>query len=207
MNYAEVFREIRQLREEFNDRLDARVASLVRMSQVALSTASGDGDAVQGNETTSEEVQGGYQYEVRRLWPFGIRSRPPANVDAVVVHAFGGPTNGIMVGAESPEYGPSDLAEGETAIYCKAANAVIKFDKDGNITVTAAPDKSVTVQASGTGAVNVSATTATGAVNLGPLPVAQVLVFGSLDSLGVPVQQNPAAVSGGGPGTSLVKSG
>ena len=37
-----------------------------------------------------------------------------------------------MVGAESAKYGPSDLEEGETAIYCLAAGAVIKLDKDGN---------------------------------------------------------------------------
>lgn len=130
-----------------------RVASVIRFAQVTVNTASGDGDAVQGNQTTDEEAPGDYQYQVRRLWPFGIRSRPPAGVDAAVVHAFGGSTNGMMVGAESPEYGPDDLQDGEVCIYAKKAGARIKIDVDGKITIDA-PDTADVVVNGGVARVN-----------------------------------------------------
>lgn len=117
--------------------INNRIASVIRFAQVCLNTASGDGDSVQGHETTNEEAEGGYQYQTRRIWPFGIRSRPPKGCDAVVVHVFGGASNGVMVGAESPEYGPDDLEDGEVAIYAKKSGAVIKIDKDGKVTIDA----------------------------------------------------------------------
>lgn len=128
---------IRTLRGDLKAYVVQRVASAIRFGQVTKNSASGNADAIQGNETERDEQDGGYQYTVRRLWPFGIRSVPPTGIDAVVVHAFGGPTNGILVGAESAEYGPSNLQVGETAIYNKVTGAVIKIDVDGKITIDA----------------------------------------------------------------------
>lgn len=171
--------------------------SLVRYAQVSNNTASGDGDAVQGHQVDDDEQAGGYDYPVRRLFPFGLRSRPPAGVDACVVHAFGGSTNGIMLAAESPAYGPGDLEDGEVAIYAKAADAVIKIDKDGKITidspngqnveVTAGANVTVTANA-GTGTVGVAAAS----IECGPAlpsPFVEALLKGSVDSMGVAVTQ------------------
>lgn len=151
------------------------VGRMVRFARVSVNTASGDGDSVHGHQPGDEEEE--YQYQIRRLWPFGIRSRPPAGVDAVVVHAFGGATNGIMVGAESPEYGPGDLAEGETAIYCKASGTVIRLDKDGAITVETKANQAINIAAGTGAAVNISAGTgASVVVNGGANNVARAAV-------------------------------
>jgi phage gp45-like len=70
------------------------------------------------------------------MWPFGLRSRPPSGVEAVVVLVNGAATRAVMVSAESAKYGPSDLEEGESALYNKTA-AVIRIWKDGKITIDA----------------------------------------------------------------------
>lgn len=195
------FQAIAKLREELRARIDMRAASLIRFAQTTTNTASGDGDAVAGHETDEEAGEPTYQYLTRRLWPFGIRSRPPTGIDSVAVHVFGGSINAVMLGAESPEYGPSDLEEGEVAIYAKASGAVIKIDVDGNITIDASASKNITVAATGTGVVQVTAAPVTGTVKLGPVGNLQVLVQGTLDSMGVPVTQAPAAT------LSIVKAG
>jgi phage gp45-like len=195
-----IWRALRELREQLKWYANQRVAAIVRFSQVTANTASGNADAVQGNTTVDETDTINYQYTVRRLWPFGIRSRPPTGVDSVVVHAFGGSTNGLMVGAESAEYGPDDLEEGETAIYSHASGAVIKIDKNGAIEVTSSSGQAVTVSAggnitltanSGAGTVDVNATS----VTVGSNPVLNVLVQGAFDSLGVPVTQAPTSLN------------
>ncbi|HZU84524.1 MAG TPA: phage baseplate assembly protein [Polyangiaceae bacterium] len=106
---------------------------------LAKSSADGHGDELAGR---SEPDEPSYQVPVRRLWPFGLRSRPPAGVEVIVVFPNGSPVAGVMVGAESAKYGPSDLEEGETAVY-GAAGAVILLDKDGNVVVKAAQGKSI----------------------------------------------------------------
>jgi phage gp45-like len=151
---------LRRLRTELKFYVQQRVASSIRFAQVSLNSATGYDDAVQGHQTTEEEQPGGYQYQVRRLWPFGIRSRPPAGVDAAVVHAFGGSTNGMMVGAESPQYGPDDLEDGETAIYSSVNASVLLADEDGNTAITSATDGDVTIDAHGTGETVVNGGTA-----------------------------------------------
>lgn len=61
---------------------------------------------------------------VRRMWPFGIRSRVPTGVEAVTVGPGGSETQKVMIAAESATYGPDNLNSGETAIY----NVVDKSD-------------------------------------------------------------------------------
>lgn len=61
---------------------------------------------------------------VRRMWPFGIRSRVPEGVEAITVGPMGSETQKVMIAAESATYGPGDLDDGETAIY----NVVDKTD-------------------------------------------------------------------------------
>lgn len=110
---------------------------------LAKSSADGHDDALEGRTAPAEPD---YQIPVRRIWPFGIRSRPPAGVEAVVVYPNGSPVSGVMVGAESAKYGPSDLEEGETAVY-SSSGATMKLDKDGNIIILALG--SATIQLAG----------------------------------------------------------
>lgn len=117
------------MRDEIKAIARAAVARLVQFSTTDASTASGHGDTM-----TGRSLDDGQQSPIptRRLWPFGIRSRPPRGVDCVVVKANGGSNQGVMVGAESDAYGPEDLADGETAIYSKAFARALVADKDGN---------------------------------------------------------------------------
>ena len=154
---ADVYRMIAALRQEMRDRIDMRIASVLRVARVALTTESGDGDAVDGHETDPADGEPSYQYPTRRIYPFGIRSRAPAGCDSVVIHAFGGAVNGVLLGAESPEYGPGDLASGEVAIYAEKAGAVIKIDVDGKITITSAAGAAVAITAGVGAAVTIDA--------------------------------------------------
>jgi len=151
---------------DIREYVSAKVSAIVRASTVSLSTASGNGDKVDGHLTYEDEAPGGYDYTVRRLWPFGIRSRPPVGCDAVVVHAFGGSTNGVMVGAESSVYGPSDLVEGEVAIYAKKAGAVIKIDVNGKVTIDAPNTTDVVVNGGTKKVARVDDTTNPGVISL-----------------------------------------
>ena len=116
---------------EIRDFVYQAVGWVVSYSRVAKSSAGGNDDEVEGR---SEPDEPSYQIPVRRLWPFGLRSRPPAGVEAVIVLVNGGATRAVMVGAESAKYGPSDLAEGEAALYGATA-AVIRIWTDGRITI------------------------------------------------------------------------
>ena len=124
------------------DQIVTRLNAIVRHTTVTNST-SGGVDQVAGRQ--GPQGKQNVPHTVRRLWPFGIRSVPPSGVEAAVVFANADPTHGLMVGAEGTGYGPSDLATGETALYCKAAGTVVKLDGDGNVTISSASGKTVTI--------------------------------------------------------------
>lgn len=129
-----------ELREEFRERL----WNLVQFGPFTLSSSSGDGDKVEGfsNDGAGDKA---YDYEVKRMQHFGLRTRPPKDVWAIRIGVGGGATNNVTVAEESDKYGPSDLDDGEVAIYNKATGTLIKLDKDGNIHVTPAPGKDVII--------------------------------------------------------------
>ena len=132
---------------------------------LAKSSADGHDDALEGRVADDEPD---YQIPVRRLWPFGMRSRPPAGVEVVVVYPDGSPVSGVEVGAESSKYGPSDLEEGEAAVYCSAGGTIIKLDKDGNITIDAASGKDVIVNGGNAKVARVDDTTDNGTLVFNP---------------------------------------
>lgn len=74
-------------------------------------------------------------------------------------------------------------ASGKT-IKAEVNGATIEIDASGNITLTAK---------SPNGVATITATPVTGKVALGPVASLSVLVMGSMDSLGVPITQAPAA--------------
>lgn len=77
----------------------------------------------------------------------------------------------------------------------------IEIDSSGNIAVIAKANSNVSVEASGTGQVNVTAQAVTGKVGLGPVASLAVLVQGAFDGMGIPVTQAPAAT------LTIVKAG
>jgi phage gp45-like len=155
---------------EIRDLVIQSIAWLAHYSKVATSSADGQSDEIEGR---SEPDEPSYQVPVRRMGPFGIRSRPPAGVEAFVIYLGGGATRGVMLGAESAKYGPSDLAEGEVAIYCIKAGTALKLDKDGAITATGQGASQIQIDKNG----KVTVTAAVGQdiiLNGGTLKVARV---------------------------------
>ena len=131
---------------EIRDLVHQAVGWIVTYTRVAKSSAGGHDDEVEGR---SEPDEPSYQIPVRRLWPFGLRSRPPAGVEAVVILVNGGGTRAVMVGAETAKYGPSNLAEGESALYSAVDGCLVKLDKDGAITLSNASGAKVEIDKNG----------------------------------------------------------
>jgi len=120
-----------ELRQMFTD----WASRIVRFTQIA--SASSDGTA----SVAGRAYAGGPaapNLKARLLFPFGIRSVPPSGVDAAVIHAAGASARGMIVGCDSKEYGPSDLSDGETAVYSQANPKALVADQHGNTEVTSA---------------------------------------------------------------------
>ena len=95
-------------------------------------------DVTQGEQST--------QQRVRLMQWFGFRSSPVvAGGEAIVVAPRGGATNAVAVVVDNLKYGPTDLKEGETAMYDKAGN-VIRQSQDGT-KVDAATSKDIVLNA------------------------------------------------------------
>lgn len=141
----DVYERIRQLGSELRDYARQLVANAIQYTHVTRSTSSGEHDKVAGYRTegTSERE---YDYEVRRVQHFGFRSRPPANVWAVRVAVTGGAANNVTVGEDSTRYGPSDLDDGEVALYNRVAGVELRLDAGGNINIRSAAGKLVNLQ-------------------------------------------------------------
>lgn len=127
--------ELRQLRAELRTYVRQVVANAIQYTQFTLSGASGEHDKVAGHKTEGGDEQP-YDYEVRRLQHFGLRSRPPKDVWTLRVAATAGSTNNVTVAEDSTRYGPSDLDDGEVAVYCKVQNVIIRLFSDGSVEVT-----------------------------------------------------------------------
>jgi phage gp45-like len=121
------------------------VANAIVYAPYSLSTASGEQDKVEGYKTEGEGEEA-YDLDARRVGRFGLRSRPPKGIWAVWLAVGGGPTNGVVVAEDSTRYGPSDLEDGEVALYNIVAGVEIRLDKDGNINIRSADGKRVKFQ-------------------------------------------------------------
>jgi len=81
---------------------------------------------------------------VRRMQPYGLRSRPPAGALLTLVSINAGRTNVAYLAAEKPGQGPADLEEGEVALYNGSAQVLtIRLTKDGDIQIIPAAGRKV----------------------------------------------------------------
>lgn len=121
-------------------KLIAMLGAVVEYTTLSRTTAIGDQDQANfaGNPTDR-------QRPVRRVAPWGVASYPPAGILAAIVKAVGGAFNGMVVGIAGDQYWPANLQEGETALYCSQGGTIVKLDKNGNVFITAASGKDVTV--------------------------------------------------------------
>lgn len=141
----DVYERLRQLGADLREYARQVVANTIQYTQVTRSTSSGEHDKVAGyrSEGAGEED---YDYEVRRVQHFGFRSRPPKDVWAVRLAMTGGATNNVTVGEDSTRYGPSDLEDGEVALFNSANGLEVRFDKNGNINAQSAPGQLINLQ-------------------------------------------------------------
>lgn len=210
-----VWAQIGELRRELLEHIDQAVGTIARWNKTTASSSDGSSDAVESYALPDE---GSTQERTRRVAPWGVAGVPVVGLAGAVVRALGGATQSILVGLAHPQYARAGLVEGETQVYCKVAGTELFLDKDGkatlaagltkitltkngDVSIEAAVNANVSVTASGTGQVNLSATPVTGKIGLGPVANLSVLVQGSLDSMGVPVTQNPVATA------TIVKAG
>jgi hypothetical protein len=135
----------RQLRADLQEYARQVVANAIQFTQFTRSTSSGEHDKVAGYRTEGSGEEP-YDYETRRMQHFGFRSRPPADVWALRVASSGGATNNVTVAEDSTRYGPSDLADGEVAVYNGVAGTELRLDHDGNINGQSAPGKLIKLQ-------------------------------------------------------------
>lgn len=139
------FDELNRLRETLREYSRQLVANAIQFTQFTRSTSSGEHDKVAGyrSEGVGEED---YDYEVRRVQHFGFRSRPPKDVWTVRLATTGGATNNVTVGEDSTRYGPSDLEDGEVALFNSVSGLEVRFDNKGNINARSAPGQQVSLQ-------------------------------------------------------------
>ncbi len=175
--------------------------SWVRFTRVAATTPNGGADRVEGRAGPKP-----YGIDVRRLWPFGLRSRPPAGCDAAVVHNNGGASSGMMVGAESDRYGPGDLDEGEAALYCAVEGVGIRLNTDGDVLITSDAGNGKIVQVNGSAHAVAREADPVRITSPGALATWMGQVESALSGLGGVVPSPPAATFLASPGLAI-KSG
>lgn len=118
--------------------VDQLVPRLIGWTLSAKSSEMGDQDEVQQEDGVDS------QRPARRIEPWGHRGRAPNKVRTLWFRL--GSSNVVFLGiAPSKGYGPADLEDGETALYCSVGGTEIRLDADGNITIDAASSKDVIV--------------------------------------------------------------
>lgn len=138
LSFGEMFAE---LREYVNLKVSAATARLFHFTYYTANSANGTEDQVVCDN--QEESAGSYL--VRRMQHFGFRSRPPKGVAVIRLGNHEAASNSVVIAEESERYGPSDLADGEVAIYNKTTGTEIRIDADGNITIDAGSGADVIV--------------------------------------------------------------
>lgn len=120
----------RSLKEWVRERIRSALMAAIQFSQVERSTATGE-DSSSGYPKDVGEPSSQYQH--RRMQHYGFRSRPPAGVPIIRLHPAGGASQGASIAEDSERYGPSDLLDGEVAIYASIEGRIIKIDAPGII--------------------------------------------------------------------------
>src|SRR5262249_30523066 len=105
----------------------------------------GETDKIRGYKTEGADEEA-YDYDGRRMYPFGVRAVPPAGTDAIRIAVSGGPSKGVIIAGDSRRYGPSDLSDGEVAFYNKVKDCLIELLQTGDITIDTPSGQTVILQ-------------------------------------------------------------
>lgn len=112
-----------------------RIAQVVAYGLVTRATENGD-DAMDGRAL-------GSQIPARRMGPWGVRGVPVLHAECIAISPDGAAGNKVIIAAEKMvrvasglryQYGPTDMTEGETALY-DAAGSVVHLRADGSVTI------------------------------------------------------------------------
>jgi hypothetical protein len=135
-------------------RLEAKVnqltSSMIEFTALARTSPAGDNDGanVPGNAGGDPDTKD-KQRPIRRVAPWGLASRPVPGVLMAIVKAVGGAFNGLNVGIATDKYGPQDLNEGETCLYCNADATRVLLTKDGDVKISSKNGGMIVVQNDG----------------------------------------------------------
>ncbi len=128
------------LRQELRAFVLDSVARLFVWTTTANSSALGKEDAV----STGDDDPNKGQRPVRRLEPFGVRSRPPAKQRSLSLRL--GSSTVIYLGVASDGgYGPGDLEDGELAIFSKNVPKALHAKDSGDVALASKDGQVVSV--------------------------------------------------------------
>lgn len=135
--------------EDIRSTVQRWIAQIFIWTLTAKSSAVGDGDAIESADDARDpgapDHEAKSQRRVVRIQPFGFNSVPPTRLRALSLRL--GMSNIFFIGiGPQKAYGPTEMTEGETAVYAKAGQTIL-LDKDGNVIAT--PAEAGTVQLGG----------------------------------------------------------
>lgn len=121
------------------------IAQIFIYTLTAKSTATGAGDALEGVDGSRDpDAPANAKKSQRsgvRIQPFGFISVPPTKLRALGLRL--GASNIFFIGiAPQKAYGPTDLEEGESAVYAKEGQTVL-LNKDGDVAIDAKATRDV----------------------------------------------------------------
>ncbi len=126
------------LRRELMTRMEQIPSSLFGWTLTAKSSPMGDADEVRVDD------EGKGQRPSRRIEPWGHRGRSPSGVRSFWIRL--GSSNVLFMGvAPSKGYGPSDLEDGETALYSAEVEKGVHLTEDGDNKLASKTGKTVQV--------------------------------------------------------------
>ncbi len=133
-------REVAALRQELRVLVTDAVARMFVWTLTANTSALGKEDQVQTGDDDSNKGQ----RPVRRVEPFGVRSRPPAKQRSLSLRL--GSSTVIYLGiASDGGYGPGDLEDGETAVYSKNVEKALHAMDSGDVALASKAGQVVSI--------------------------------------------------------------
>lgn len=129
MNWAQI---VRDLRAEFRNYVETALLDLFSYTKTSKPSKNGRDDKIEGR--TSEGSEDKADSDVQRMQHYGFRSIPPVGTWAVSAKVGG---QKFTLGEDSTKYAPTDLEEGELALFNSQSGVQVKLTKDGDVLIGA----------------------------------------------------------------------
>lgn len=129
MNVAQM---IRDLRNELRAYVESALLDLFSYTKVSKPSKNGRDDKVDGRISEGSESKA--ESDVQRMQHFGFRSVPPVGTWSVSAKVGG---QKFTLGEDSTKYAPTDVEEGELALFNTQSGVRVKLTKDGDVLIDA----------------------------------------------------------------------